>query len=48
MKILRSKLAKRAIDIRSLDYKDPEVKLNEARQQITVKQGIEADVAKKL
>ncbi len=29
--ILRSKLAKRAIDIRSLEYKDPEVKLNEAR-----------------
>jgi uncharacterized protein YajQ (UPF0234 family) len=46
--ILRSKLAKRSIDIRSLDYKDPEVKLNEARQTITVKQGIETDVAKKI
>jgi uncharacterized protein YajQ (UPF0234 family) len=46
--ILRNKLAKRAIDIRSLDYKDPEVKLNEARQQITVKQGIDTEVAKKI
>jgi uncharacterized protein YajQ (UPF0234 family) len=46
--ILRNKLAKRSIDIRSLEYKDAEVKLNEARQQITVKQGIDAEVAKKI
>jgi uncharacterized protein YajQ (UPF0234 family) len=46
--ILKNKLAKRAIDIRSLDYKDAEVKLNQARQEITVKQGIDSDAAKKI
>lgn len=46
--ILRSKLAKRLVDVRSLEYKDAEVKLNEARQTVEVKQGIEADKAKKM
>ena len=39
--ILRNKLAKRNVDVRSLEYKDPDVKLNEARQTVEVKQGIE-------
>jgi uncharacterized protein YajQ (UPF0234 family) len=46
--ILRVKLAKRNVDIRSLEYKDPEVKLNEARQQVNVKQGVDAELAKKI
>lgn len=46
--ILRNKLAKRQVDVRSLEYKDAEVKLNEARQSVEVKQGIEADKAKKI
>lgn len=46
--ILRNKLAKRQVDVRSLDYKDADVKLNEARQTVEVKQGIEADKAKKI
>lgn len=46
--ILRSKLAKRNVDIRALDYKEPDVKLNEARQDITVKQGVDSDMAKKI
>lgn len=46
--ILRNKLAKRQVDVRSLDYKEPEIKLNEARQSVEVKQGIEADKAKKI
>lgn len=46
--ILRNKLAKRNIDVRSLNYKDPDVKLNEARQIVEVKQGIESDEAKKI
>jgi len=46
--ILRNKLAKRNIDVRSLNYKDPELKLNEARQVVEVKQGIESDEAKKI
>jgi uncharacterized protein YajQ (UPF0234 family) len=46
--ILRNKMAKREIDIRSLDYKDPDIKLNEARQEIHVRQGMEVEFAKKL
>lgn len=46
--ILRSKLTKRNVDVRALDYKDPEIKLNEARQVIEVRQGIETEQAKKL
>lgn len=46
--ILSAKLAKRGIDIRSLDYKPAEVKLNEVRQEVTVKQGIDAELAKKI
>ena len=46
--ILKSKFAKRNIDIRSLEYKDPEIKLNEARQLIEVKQGLDTERAKKL
>lgn len=46
--IMRNKMAKRQIDIRSLEYKDPEIKLNEARQIVEVRQGIEAEKAKKI
>jgi uncharacterized protein YajQ (UPF0234 family) len=46
--ILRSKCAKRAIDIRSLEHKDADVKLNEARQDVIVKQGIDQEFGKKI
>lgn len=46
--ILRNKLAKRQVDIRALEYKEPEIKLNEAKQLIEVRQGIEAEKAKKI
>lgn len=46
--ILCNKLAKRSIDIRSLEYKDPDVKLNEAKREIIVKQGLETELAKKI
>jgi uncharacterized protein YajQ (UPF0234 family) len=46
--ILRNKFAKRSIDIRVLEYKDPDVKLNEARQEVKIKQGIQPDFAKKV
>ncbi|HSW93116.1 MAG TPA: YajQ family cyclic di-GMP-binding protein [Gammaproteobacteria bacterium] len=46
--ILRNKLAKRQVDVRSLDYKEPDIKLNQARQEVLVKQGIEAEMAKKI
>jgi uncharacterized protein YajQ (UPF0234 family) len=46
--ILRSKLAKRNVDVRLLDYKDPEVNLSQARQTVEVKQGIDTETAKKI
>lgn len=46
--ILKNKLAKRNVDVRSLEYKDADVKLNEARQNVEVKQGIDQESAKKL
>ena len=46
--ILRARLVARKIDARCLDIGDPEVNLAGARQQITVKQGIEQPVAKKI
>lgn len=46
--ILRTKLAKRQVDTRSLEYKEPEVKLNESKQVVEVKQGIDTEMAKKI
>ena len=46
--ILRNKLAKRQVDMRSLDYKQATVALNEAKQTIDIKQGIDQDNAKKI
>lgn len=46
--IFRNKLTKRQIDLRALDYKDPEIKLNEARQEVEVREGISQENAKKI
>lgn len=46
--ILRARLVARHIDTRCLELADPEVNLAGARQQVTVKQGIEQAVAKKI
>jgi len=46
--ILEGKLVKRNIDIRCIDKADPEISLAEARQKITLRQGLESDQAKKL
>lgn len=46
--ILRNKLAKRNVDVRMLEYKDPDVKLNEARQDVEVQQGLQPEQAKKI
>ena len=46
--ILKTRLATRKVDLRELDVADPESNLAGARQKITVKQGIEQPVAKKL
>ena len=46
--ILRMRLTARGIDVRCLDVADPEINLASAKQKITVKQGIEQPVAKKI
>lgn len=46
--ILRGRLVARKIDIRALEASDPDTNLGGSRQKITVKQGIEQPVAKKL
>lgn len=46
--ILRGKMVKRGIDTRSLEFQEPEVSLNQARQKVTVRQGIDKEFAKKL
>jgi len=44
--ILHNKLAKRSVDIKSLENKDPEINNNQARQLVLIRQGINADVAR--
>ena len=46
--ILRARLVARKIDARCLEFGDIETNLAGARQKITVKQGIERELAKKL
>ena len=46
--ILRARLTARSIDVRCLDVAEPEINLATARQKVTVKQGIEQAVAKKI
>ena len=46
--ILRGRLSARSIDVRCMDAADPLENLGGARQKITVKQGIEQAVSKKL
>jgi uncharacterized protein YajQ (UPF0234 family) len=46
--MLRQKLAKRGIDIGCLDEQEPEITLNEARQNVVMRRGIESELARKL
>ena len=46
--ILRARLIARGIDVRCLEFGDVENNLAGARQKITVKQGIERELAKKI
>jgi uncharacterized protein YajQ (UPF0234 family) len=46
--ILRNKLAKRQIDIRTMNYKEVTVSLHEAKQEIEINEGIDTDNAKKI
>jgi uncharacterized protein YajQ (UPF0234 family) len=46
--ILRARLIARGIDVRCLEFGDVETNLAGARQKVTVKQGIERELAKKI
>lgn len=46
--IFLGKLAKRQIDARTLDYKNVNVAINEARQEVDVREGIDMELAKKI
>jgi uncharacterized protein YajQ (UPF0234 family) len=46
--ILRARLTARKIDVRALDVAEPEINLASAKQRVTVKQGIEQPVARKI
>jgi cyclic-di-GMP-binding protein len=48
LEILKNKMAKRNIDIRSLDEEPIATNLNEAKMEIKVKKGIDKEVAKKI
>lgn len=48
LEILENKLIKRGIALGSLDIDKPESNLREARQSVTIKQGIEVELAKQL
>lgn len=48
MDILRQKLVKRAVDLKALDPQDPITTLNAARQEIGLKQGVDAETAKRM
>ncbi|MFC3550397.1 YajQ family cyclic di-GMP-binding protein [Lysobacter cavernae] len=46
--ILRARLIARGIDVRCLEFGDIETNLAGARQKVTIKQGIERELAKKI
>ena len=46
--ILAAKIAKRGIDVRCLDYGEIQEGGNEARQPVTVRQGIDKDLARQM
>lgn len=46
--ILQSKLIKRGIDIKALEYQKAEESLHEAKQNVLIKQGINHELAKKI
>jgi cyclic-di-GMP-binding protein len=48
LEILRARLIARKIDLRCIEEADAEVSLSQAKQKITIKQGIERELAKKI
>lgn len=48
LEILKLRLSKRGIDLACLDVKEPEVNLAAARQEVLLKQGVDAETGKKI
>ena len=48
LEILKLRLGKRGIDLACLDIKEPETTLSAARQQVLLKQGVDAEIGKKI
>ena len=48
LEILKLRLGKRGVDLACLDVKEPEVNLAAARQQVLLKQGIDAETGRKI
>jgi cyclic-di-GMP-binding protein len=48
LEILKLRLGKRGIDLACLDVKEPETNLAAARQQVLLKQGIDAETGRKI
>ena len=46
--ILKDKLARRGVDVGCLEVKDPEIALNQARQTVTLRQGLNGPLAKEI
>ena len=46
--ILHEKLSKRGIDIACIDAAEPEISMHEARQQLTLRSGIDSELARKI
>ncbi|MEQ8427536.1 MAG: YajQ family cyclic di-GMP-binding protein [Gammaproteobacteria bacterium] len=46
--ILENKISKRGIDVRCLEYGDIEENNNQARQTVTIRKGIDSDLARKI
>ncbi|NIO07618.1 MAG: YajQ family cyclic di-GMP-binding protein [Deltaproteobacteria bacterium] len=46
--ILREKLARRKVDVRCLQVDPPQINVSEAWQVVTVREGIEAELARKI
>ena len=48
LEILKLRLTKRGVDIQCMDVKEPQIALNAARQDVVLRHGIDADLARKL
>ena len=48
LEILKLRISKRGIDVRCLEVKDPDVNLATAKQEVVVRQGIDADTGRKV